>query len=319
MADMNWIQQSGYLTNNKLNLDFQKAAQPIARFRQFVNFKEAFGKQQGQTVNWLKVSNVDTRGGTVVETSTMPETSQTLTWGTLTVNEMGLSLPFTFKLESLSEFDVKQIIREGLLDDAVKVIDGLVERQMNLTPLRYVGVTTASGSVTTNSTAAATNTSVLNSFHVRKMRLELEKRNVPTWDGGDYVMIASLEAAESLEGALETTNSYVESGYAKILSGEIGRIHGVRVVKDGYASRYTTDATARTATAITWTTGNSGPGYMFGRPTVREAVVVPEEIRMKVVTDYGRSKGIAWYGLMGHAIEWETEANARIIKWDSAA
>lgn len=319
MGDINWINQSGYLTNNQLNMDFQVAAQPLQRFRQFVDFKSAFGKQKGQTENWLKVSNVDTRGGTLVETNTMNESSQTLSWGTVTVNEIGLAIPFTGKLETLSEFDIKQIIREGLLNDCVKVIDGLVEREMNKTPLRYVGVTTASGSVTTNSVGAATNTSILNSFHIRKMRLELEKRNVPVWEGGDYAMIASLEAAESLEGAMETINSYTESGYAKILSGEIGRIHGVRVVKDGYASRYTTDATARTATAISWTTGNSGPAYMFGRPTVREIVSVPEEIRAKVVTDYGRSKGLAYYAILGHAIEWADEGNARIIKWDSAA
>lgn len=316
---MDWITQAGYLTNEKLNRQFQEAAQPLLRFRQFVDTKEAFGKQQGQSVNWLKVGNVNTRGGSLVETNTMHETDQTLTWGTLTVNEYGLSIPHTFKMEALSEFDVKQIIKNGLLNDAVKVIDGSVEREFNKTPLRYVGVTTASGSVTTASVATATNTSALNAYHIRKMRLELEKRNVPTWEGGDYVMICSLEAAESLEGSLETINSYTETGYAKLLSGEIGRVHGVRVVKDGYASRYTTSASARTETAITWSGGLSGPAYMFGRPTVREAVVVPEEIRMKVVTDYGRSKGIAWYGLMGWAIEYATQADARIIKWDSAA
>lgn len=316
---MNWIAQSGYLTNNKLNLQFQEAAQPLLRFRQFVDTKEAFGKQQGESVNWLKVGNVNTRGGSLVETNTMHETDQTLTWGTLTVNEYGLSIPHTFKMEALSEFDIKQIIKNGLLNDAVKVIDGSVEREFNKSPLRYVGVTTTSGSVTTDSVATATNTSALNSYHIRKMRLELEKRNVPTWEGGDYVMVCSLEAAESLEGALESVFQYTEGGYAKILSGEVGRIHGVRIVKDGYASRFVTSASSRTETAITWSGGLSGPAYMMGRPTVREAVVVPEEIRMKVVTDYGRSKGIAWYGLMGWAIEYATAADARIIKWDSAA
>ena len=58
---------------------------------------------------------------------------------------------------------------------------------------------------------------------------------------------------------------------------------------------------------------------MFGSPTIREAVVIPEEIRMKVVTDYGRSKGMAWYFLGGHRINWEDEPNARIIKFASAA
>ena len=45
----------------------------------------------------------------------------------------------------------------------------------------------------------------------------------------------------------------------------------------------------------------------------------PEEVRMKVITDYGRSKGMAWYMLGGWKINWETVADCRIIKWDSAA
>ena len=316
---MNWVDQGGYLTNQKLSMDYRETAQPLIRYRQFVDVKEAFGKHSGQSVNWLKVANTDNYGKSVAETNTMPETSQTLTWGTLTVNEYGNSIPHTFKLETLSEFDIKEIIRRGLRNDNVKVLDGVVERQFNATKLRYVGTSTTAGTVTTDGTATATNTSVLNSYHVRKMRLELEKRNVPTWDGSDYASILSLEAAESLEGALESVNQYTETGYAKILSGEIGRMHGVRFVKDGFASRYVFDADAGTATAITWSGGESLVGYMFGQETAMEAVAVPDEIRLKVVTDYGRSKGIAWYFLGGWKIMWDTAADSRIIKWDSNA
>jgi N4-gp56 family major capsid protein len=314
---MNWVTNSGYLTNNKLNLDFQKVAQPLFKFRQFVTIKESFGKQQGQSVNWLKVANLSTRGGSLVETNTMLVSDQSLTWGTLTVNEYGNSIPFTFKLESLSEFDIKQIIRSGLLDDQVKVIDGIVEREFNKCPLRYVGTSTTTGTLTTDSSATVSNTSVLNSYHVRKMRLALEKLNAPTYDGNDYAGIFSLEAMESLEGAMESTQQYTEAGYKQILNGEVGRVHGVRFVKDGYATRYVTSASARTDTAITWAQLQSGVGYICGKNTVREAVVVPEEIRMKVVTDYGRSKGLAWYFLGGWAIEWSEAANCRIVKWDT--
>lgn len=313
---MNWVAQSGFLTNNKLNLDYQKAAQPLQRFRQFVTIKEAFGKQQGQSVNWMRAANLTTRGGSLTETNTMFESDQALTWGTLTVGEYGNSIPFTFKLEALSEFDIKNILKSGLMDDQVKVLDGVVEREFNKTPLKYVGTSTTTGTLTTDSSATVSNTSVLNSYHVRKMRLALEKLNVPTYDG-DYVCIASLEALESLEGTIETTQQYTEAGYKQILNGEVGKFHGVRFVKDGYATRYVTSAGARTETAITMAQGQSGVAYMFGRDTVREAVVVPEEIRMKVVTDYGRSKGLAWYFLGGWAIEWETAANARIVKWTS--
>lgn len=316
--EMQWNVHSGVLTNNVLNKMFREAAQPIQRFRQFVSLKEAFGKNVGESVNWLKVANLSDFGGIVQETNTMPETNQPLEWGTLTVNEYGNSVPFTFKVETLSEFQIMQFLRKGLLNDQTKVMDGQVERQFNATPLRYIGTATAGFVLTTDGTATATNTSVLNSYHIRKMVLELEKRNVPKWDN-DYAMIVSLEAAESLQGALESVFQYTEAGVGRIFAGEIGRLHGVRFIKDGFASRFVYDATAKTATAKSWSGGYSLDGYMFGKETVREAVAVPEEIRQKVITDYGRSKGLAWYGICGWKIEREDEPNARIIKWDSAA
>jgi N4-gp56 family major capsid protein len=320
-GEMLWATQSGYLTNNKLNMMFQKAAQPLCKFRQFVKFKEAFGKQQGETVNWLKVANVSTYGGKLVETQTMHETKQPLTWGTLTVSEYGNSIPFTFKIQALSEFDVMEIMRGGLLDDAVKCMDGEVEQQFDATPLRYVGTATGGAVITTNGTATKTNTSSFNAYHVRRMVDELKKRNVPGWGGlgGDYVCICSIEALSGLYADVEDIWQYTESGYKKVLNGEVGRYYGTRFVEDTFATRYTYDSSARTATAKSWTKGKSLDAYMFGSPTVREAIVVPEEIRMKVTTDYGRSKGIAWYSLGGWKIEWDTIADARIIKWDSHA
>lgn len=320
MADMNWVQQNGYLTNNKLNQEYQKVSQPLYKFRQFVDVKGAFGKQAGQTENWLRVANVGAYGRKVAETNTVPTTTQSFTWGTVTVAEFANAVPYTFKMEALSEFDVKEIIRAGLMDDQVKVLDGTIEREFNKTPLRYVGLTTTSGTVTTNSVATATNTSVLNSYHVRKMRLELEKLFAPTWDGEDYAGILSLEAAESLEGAIESTIQYTEAGYKKILSGEIGRLHGVRFVKDAFASRYIFDPDAGTATLDNWAQGQSLNAYIFGKQTVKEIVAVPEEVRLKVVQDYGRDKGMAWYFMGNWAIFWETygAGQTRIIKWDTA-
>lgn len=320
-GEMLWTTQSGFLTNNKLSKHLQHAAQPLLKFRQFVSIKEAFGKGAGQSVNWNKIANVGTYGGKLVETNTMNETTQAITQGTLTVTEYGNAIPFTMKIEALSEFDVKEIIEKGLRNDLVKCMDGEVEREFNQTPLRYVGTTTAGGALTTNGTATATNTSALNAYHIRRMVDELKKRNVPGYSSadGDYVCIASIEAISGMAGALESINQYVESGHKKIANGEVGRYYGCRFVEDRFATRFTYDSTARTATAKAWTTANSLDAYVFGSDTVREAVVIPEEIRMKVVTDYGRSKGIAWYFLGGWKLEWTDAPSARIIKWDSLA
>ena len=235
---------------------------------------------------------------------------------------VGNSIPFTSKVETLSEFDLMAIIKDTLLNDAVKCIDGEIERQFNACLLRYVGRSTTTYALTTNGTATAVNTSVLNSYHLRNMLNELKKRNVPGWDklGGDYSMICSLEAADNLLVLLETANAYTESGRKELLNGQIGRYFGVRFIQDTFATRFTYDSTARTATAKSWTGGYSLDAYLFGSPTVREAIVIPEQIRRKEKSDYGRSDGLAWYGLMGWKIEYDTSGadDTRIIKWDSA-
>jgi len=44
---------------------------------------------------------------------------------------------------------------------------------------------------------------------------------------------------------------------------------------------------------------------VFGRDAVMEAVALPEEIRAKIPGDYGRSKGVCWYGILGFAKIWD--------------
>jgi thiamine-phosphate pyrophosphorylase len=55
----------------------------------------------------------------------------------------------------------------------------------------------------------------------------------------------------------------------------------------------------------------------FGGDTVAEGIVIPEEMRGKIPTDYGRSRGVAWYYLGGFGLVHTAFAQARIVKWDS--
>ena len=68
-----------------------------------------------------------------------------------------------------------------------------------------------------------------------------------------------------------------------------------------------------------WTNAKSNWAFFFGADTVAEGIVVPEEMRGKIPTDYGRSRGVAWYYLGGFGLVQTIAAQARIVKWDSAA
>ena len=98
-------------------------------------------------------------------------------------------------------------------------------------------------------------------------------------------------------------------------------VEQTNIPKGGAADSTTWNAFTRTADA--WNGGYSDWVYFFGADTVAEAIAVPEEMRGKIPTDYGRSKGVAWYYLGGfgivHGVNAATNSrNARIVKWDSA-
>lgn len=136
----------------------------------------------------------------------------------------------------------------------------------------------------------------------------------------EYFAIAWPTTWRPVKNDLEAVYQYRDEGFQMIYNGEIGKFEGVRFIEQtnighGYANTSTSTAT--------WTNGLSDWAFFFGEDTVAEAIVVPEEIRGQIPTDFGRSKGIAWYYLGGFALTQGTTSGqarqSRIVKWDSAA
>jgi len=47
-----------------------------------------------------------------------------------------------------------------------------------------------------------------------------------------------------------------------------------------------------------------GEGLFFGKEAVLEAIAALPEVRMKIPTDFGRSKGVAWVGTEAFKKQW---------------
>jgi len=103
-----------------------------------------------------------------------------------------------------------------------------------------------------------------------------------------------------------------------IRNGETGRYEGVRFVEQTYRAKGGAAAGLGTAAAA-WGNSLSDWAVFMGADTVAEAVAIPEEVRGKIPTDYGRSRGIAWYYLGGAGLVHSTAAESRVVMWDSAA
>lgn len=317
----------GYMYSDNLSEELRMAVQPMTKFRQFCDVKDAAfqGKKKGDQFHWDVYQDVATAAASsLTETSTMPETNFTIVQGTLTIAEAGNSVPFSDKLDNLSLHPVKNIINSVLKNDATKWFDAAAATQFNATPLRAVGTSSTTITLTTNGTATATNSQAFNTGHAKLIVDTMKERNIPAYKNDDYYALAWPTTYRFIKNQLESIHTYTDRGFAMIMNGEIGRYESVRYVeqtnipKGGAADSTTWNAFTRTADA--WNGGYSDWIYFFGADTVAEAIAVPEEMRGKIPTDYGRSKGVAWYYLGGFGIVHPSAdaANARIVKWDSS-
>lgn len=315
----------GYFYSLNLSDELRQALQPMCKFRQFADVKDASqqGKKKGDTFTWDIVSNVATQGGSLTETNTMPETNFTISQGTLTITEYGNSVPYSGKLEDLGKFSVKDTVMKALKNDAMKVMDAAAHQQFNRTLLRVVGTSSTTVSLSTNGTATGTNSQAYNTNHAKLIVDAMKERNIPAYSGDDYYAIGWPTTFRTLKNSLETLHQYTEKGLTMIMNGEIGRYENTRYVEQtniprGGAADSTT-FNGFTNTSDAWNGGFSDWIFFLGEDTVAEGVATPEEIRAKIPTDYGRSKGVAWYSLNGFGlVQAADNVQTRILKWDSA-
>lgn len=295
----------GFMWSPNLSRKMRTALQPMVRYRQFCDAKEAFGLGIGDTFNWNIYSNVATAGGQLTETQTMPETNFTITQGSVKIVEYGNSVPFTKKLDDLSEHPVTEIIHKVLANDARSTLDTAAYNQFNATPWRVSAPTASTVSFTTNGTAAGSSVGDLTNTQAKLIADQLAEVNVPAFDGVNYLSVFRPAHIRTLKNNLEGIHQYTPEGWHVIMNGEKGRYEGIRFIEQTNVPAVGFASTDR--------------GFFFGSDTVAEVFAIPEEIRGKIPTDYGRSRGVAWYAELAFAIAHTEYPGARILCWDSTA
>lgn len=274
-------------------------SQPMFRLRQFCDVKEAIGKKRGDTWLFDKSGNVQTQGGTLVETQTIPETQFITNQGTGTITEYGNSVPWTGKLDALGQFQLEPVIEQKLRDDMVKVMESAAAAEFVRT--QFIAVSTATNGVviTTNGTATATAQADGSASNTRSIVDFMKKKLIPKFDGRNYVCVASVSYLSGLHndtgtGGWVDISKYTDTYAGNIFKGEVGEFYMTRFVEEtGYLSN------------VIGSGSTHGQAVFFGSDNVYEAVSIPEEIRVKNSMDYGRDMGLAWYALLGWKIVWD--------------
>jgi len=315
MAGQLWTTDTlgGFMYSDQLSDTLRTKLQPLTRFRNFCDVEDAKDKGTGDTFSWNVYSDVATQGAALAEGSAMPETNFTITQESMTITEMGNSVPYTRKLDILSKHSCERVIDKVLKNDACKTLDTAAYTEFNKTKLTVTAggtgdsATTISAINTDGTAGGITNNVALRKEHVKLIADAMAERNITPYDGENYCALGRPSSIRAFKDDLEAISFYIESGFSRIAAGETGRYEGIRFF------------TQTNIASEGWSNSKSDAVFFFGADTVAEAIVEPEQIRAKLPGDYGRSRGMAWMYIGGFGICHTVAANSRIIKWDSAA
>jgi len=303
MGNQVWSPNSlgGYFGNNTLSDKVRVAAQTMQKFRQFTGKMESSGARKGEYVLFDKVTNVQTAGGTLVETSTISKTNFIITQGSLQILEYGNAIPYTLKLQTLGQLSVSEQVQTALKNDMAKVLDSAAGVQYQASDYKATITNTATTTFGSAATAPASAGANMSDKNVRDIVDRMMTLNIPKYDGENYVCIGSVNSIRGLYDFFETKAQ--QTTMKPLMQGEVGTYYMTRFVRE---------------TNLLSNTLGSGSQYgeacFFGEDAVKEGIALSEHLRVDS-NDFGRDLGVAWLYMGGFQKIWDytTDTETRII------
>lgn len=310
MSQQTWTfdAPNGVYKNHSMSSDIREAAIAETKFMQFVSPESGYGKKSGESITITRISNLDVPSdGRLAEGQRIPEDELTITTIAITVKEWGRSVPYTSLADDLGSLDLENVIQRKLKDQMKLVLDSACAVGFKASKVKAIPDSVGSIVFDTDGTPSTQAAANLNVFHVEQIRdYMFSTLNVPTYSGDDYIGLVSTKAKRGImsDPAWEPWHRYTDP-QAKFNS-EIGRLENIRFIEINNTN---------SLSGAKGLNGVLGEAVIFGADAVAMAVVTDPELRAKMPTDYGRSKGVAWYGIMEFGIIWDTAnaGEARIV------
>lgn len=305
MANHSWTLDAptGTYKNFKLSSQIREASVVHALLAQFVDAEPGYGKNSGESVAVTRISNVTVPTSSVlVEGSPISEDTFSLSTQAITVAENGRAIPFNSLAVDLAHFDLASKVQRKLMQQMKISMDRAIAAAAKLGQVKAIPDGIASLTFDTDGTASTAATVNLNVYHVEQLRdYMFTTLNMEPYAGDDYIALVSTKAKRGLmsDPAWQDWKKYTDP--SSKFNSEAGRLENCRFIEINDTSSLS---------------GSKGTGSVlgeclfFGADALTMAVAQDPELRAKIPTDYGRSKGVAWYGVYGYAQIWKDSANA---------
>lgn len=303
---------TGTYKSHAMSSKLYEAAVENSTFMDHVTPVEGYASKSGETVTLTRVKNITEPTSAVLdETVRIPEDEFDLTTRTITVQELGRAVPYTSLSLDLSKFDLENPIQKKLREQMRLVLDTLAAAAFKRTLIKVDF--TAASTITFASAGTFTNTSTRNWLmsDVAAIRdYMFDDLNVPTLEGGDYMAIVRTLGLRGIKNDADWEEWHKYTDPQAKFNGEVGRIESVRFMETNHANAL---GKVGTGSAL-------GEGIVFGDDAVALAEAMTPELRAAIPQDFGRSRAVAWYGILRMEPIWDTgnKGEAKILHIGSA-
>ena len=308
MAQFQWAfdAPSGTYKQHAMSRRLYMAALEQSVFMDHVRPVEGFGRKMGENVTLTRIATIaEPTVATLTEGERIPEDSFSISTTSITVSEIGRAVPYTSLAEDLSFLDLENSIQRRLRDQMQLVLDTLAATAFKTAKVKYTPTGLSAGSFATNGTAAAAATANWNVYHIEEVvDYMYDTLQVPTI-GGDYVAIFRNLGIRGIKRDPDWEEWHKYTDPQAKFNDEVGRLENVRHIRTNHAN----------ALGKVGTGSVLGEGVVFGEDGIAMAEVLTPELRAAMPADFGRSKAVAWYGILQFGIIWDTgnAGQARIV------
>ena len=261
---------------------------------------EGFGRKMGDTVTITRIANITEPGSaTLTEAERIPEDTFSLTTTSVTVVELGRAVPYTSLSEDFAFHDLESPIQNKLKDQMRLTLDQKFFDAATNGQVKWVPTGLASRNVTTNGTAGAQATANMTVWQLESIRDYLfDTLNAPGAEGDDYIGIFRTAGIRGIkrDPAFEEWHKYTDPSVK--FNSEVGRMEQIRLIETNHGLDLSGASSIR------------GEGGVFGADFGVMAEVRTPELRAAIPQDFGRSKAIAWYGILEFLQVWGDSGSA---------
>jgi N4-gp56 family major capsid protein len=296
-----WDAPSGVFKNQHLSAELYKGALANTVFPDHARTVGGYGRKRGESVTFGRVAALaEPTDPTLVEGTPIPQDELRLSTATAVVQEIGRAVPYTNLLDDLSTYDMENPIQQALRDQMALTLDSLCATAFKTQQVKYVPTAADASTITTNGVPGAEALVNMSMWHVERIRdYMFDTLFVPPIDG-DYVAIFRTQGLRGIKDDPEWEDWHRYTDPTVKFNSEVGRMEQVRFIESNHA----------TALGKVGQAAVLGEGVVFGRDAVALAEATSPELRAGIPSDYGRSKGVAWYGTLKFTGIWADSGNA---------